>query len=207
MQKLLLAFLTVCVALGVPAQSNSTTAQSVGDWLPRTGTVYVAEDDSKSTPPIQLHAAEPHWNTHPGSNFARAQVFKGPQSSLELKGLNAPAHVASTRPVLYVRLGSDDPELLRRRLHLIQLDQVKDARVVLVFSQNVFGGQREKKYKDIAVAKTDAEPDVWLKVTPDAPLAPGEYGLVSMPSDPSLLPDVVYDFDVAFLEGKPEAKK
>ena len=43
-------------------------------------------------------------------------------------------------------------------------------------------------------------------MTPNGPLAPGEYAIVIMPKDVVMIPDAVYDFDVAFQEAKPESK-
>ena len=128
----------------------------------------------------------------------------GTRASVELKGLNSAVHLQSTSSSFLVRITGDDPELLRGRVHLIRLKQTKDRRLVATFSQNAFGGQHSKKFDDVPVTKVDAEPETWLKVTPETPLSPGEYGLAIMPTDPNLFPDVVYDFDVAVDAAKPE---
>jgi hypothetical protein len=81
---------------------------------------------------------------------------------------------------------------------------MKDRRVVSNFSQNVFGGQRTKRYNDVAINKSDVDPDVWLEVTPQQPLTPGEYAIVFMPKDPLANPDAVYDFNVDSDPPKPQ---
>ncbi len=156
------------------------------------------------SPLVQLHPAEIVSNSHAAGNFARSMVYAGAHASLELKGLNAAAGTDERQPKILVRINGDDPELLRSRVHLIRLQQTKDRRVVSNYSQNIFGGQRTKKYDDIAVTKADAEPDVWLTLTPEEPLTPGEYCVVFMPKDANAWPDSVYDFNVAFDVAKPE---
>ena len=149
------------------------------------------------SPLVQLHPTEVLSNSRAAGNFARSMVYVGARASLELKGLNAVAGTDERQPKILVRISSDDPELLRSRVHLIRLQQTKDRRVVSNYSQNVFGGRRAKKYDDVPVRKADAEPDVWLTLTPEEPLTPGEYCVVFMPKDTNAWPDSVYDFNVA----------
>ena len=152
---------------------------------------------------VQLHPTEITSNSHAVGNFARSAVYAGPHSSVELKGAGSAVRLASAQTSFLVRLTGDDPELLRGRVHLIRLQPTKDRRVVATFSQNIFGGQHSKRFDDVPVIKTDVEPDTWLKVAPEMPLEPGEYGLAIMPKDPNLFPDVVYDFEVGMDADRP----
>lgn len=81
-------------------------------------------------------------------------------------------------------------------MHLIRLEVNKKRRVVANFSQNIFGGQHKKMYDDVAVTKEQVQSGMWLKLSPEKPLTPGQYGIAFMPQDPNLLPDTVYDFAV-----------
>ncbi len=176
-----------------------------GVSLPRSGTVYLLKSEAGAgSPLVQLHPTEILSNSHAAGNFARSMVYVGARASLELKGSSAVAGTDERQPKILVRINSDDPELLRSRVHLIRLQQTKDRRVVSNYSQNVFGGQRAKKYDDVAVRKVDAEPDVWLTLTPEEPLMPGEYCVVFMPKDTNAWPDAVYDFSVAAEVARPE---
>ena len=175
-----------------------------GVILPRAGMIHALDKRSAGPVLVQLHPTEITSNSHAATNFARSAVYAGPHASVELKGLNSVVHLESPESSFLVRLSGDDPELLRGRVHLIRLQQTKDRRVIATFSQNIFGGQHSKHYDDVPVTKADVEADVWLKVTPDLPLKPGEYGLAIMPKDPNLFPDVVYDFDVAVDAARPE---
>ena len=188
----------------VAPASSAPPALPAGITLPRTGAVYLVDTKAGASALVQLHAAEIVSNSHAAGNLARGPVYVGPRASFELKGLNAPSGTDERRPALLVHLAGDDPELLRNRVHLIRLRQTADRRVVSRFSQNVFGGQRSKVYDDVPVSKQDVDPDVWLKLTPEQPLTPGEYCVVFMPKDTNAWPDAVYDFNVAINEAKPE---
>ncbi len=210
--KLLLLCLLLCITTAcepdVWAQDATTAVRQFalpeGVTRPKTGTAFAVDLKANVPSLLQLHPTEVVSNSHAAGNFARSAVYAGPHASVEIKGLNSAVSLASSNASFLVRINSDDPELLRQRVHLIRLDQTKDRRVVSTYSQNIFGGQRTKKYNDIAVTKTDAEPDIWLKVTPLSPLAPGEYGIIFMPKDSNLFPDFVYDFNIAFDAAKPE---
>lgn len=190
--------------LSVSAQSTTSVSTGLPDGivLPKSGTVFALDRKGEHSTLIQIHASEIASNSHAGSNAARSLVYSGPRSSIELKGLNAAVTLADARATFYVRINSDDPELMRARVHLIHLEQTKKNRVVSLFSQNIFGGNRQKKYDDIAIEKSNIEPDVWLQVAPSKPLEPGEYGIVFMPDDKAFSPESVYDFDIAIDAGK-----
>ena len=180
--------------------SVAGTALPDGTILPASGTMFVVQPGQTSSSPTQLHALEIVSNSHAAGNYARAQVFGGPHSTVELDGTAAATDFETQSLIFYIRLNNDDPELLSSRIHLIRLQPNKKRRVVAEYSQNVFGGGHKKTYDDVAVKKEQGQPGMWLKVTPDSTLAPGQYGLALMPQDPNLLPDTVYDFAV-------EAKK
>ena len=190
---------------GEPASSSSSSSSTSGTdaslpagiALPKSGMIHAVDARSGGAVLLQLHPTEITSNSHAAGNFARSAVYAGPHSSVELKGAGAAIRLESAQASFLVRLTGDDPELLRGRVHLIRLQPTKDRRVVATFSQNIFGGQHSKKFDDVPIMKADVEPDMWLKVTPEMPLGPGQYGLAIMPKDPNLFPDVVYDFEVA----------
>ena len=167
-----------------------------GTKLPNSGTVFFLKGSAPGVELLQLHPSEIVSNSHAAANFARSMVYSGPRASIELAGLSAATHLNSDNASFLVHLGGDDPELLRGRVTLIRMKQTKDRRVVSTYSQNVFGGQRTRIYDIVAVSKVDVADGNWLKLTPNAPLLPGEYGIVFLPKDSSLFPDAVYDFDV-----------
>ena len=195
-------FLLFCIpGISISQQpANATSATDIhledGTVLPSSGSVFVVQPDRASVAPAQLHALEIVSNSHAAGNYARAQIFAGPHASVELEGTAAATNFETDNLVFYVRLSVDDPEIMSSRVHLIHLQPNKKRRVVATYSQNVFGGSRKRSYDDVAVQKQQVSSGTWLKVTPDKPLAPGQYGIALMPQDPNLLPDDVYDFGV-----------
>ncbi len=197
---LTLCLLLLLVPMG-KAQTASPDASHLdglpsGVVLPQTGTVF-ALDHAESAPDlVQIHPTEVVSNSHAAGNFARSMVYVGGHASVELDGTSASTNLADGHESFLIRIGGDDPDLVRQRVHLVRLRPTKDRRVVISYSQNIFGGQRKKKVDDIQVKKADAAKDTWLKITPQKPLAPGEYGILFMNNDPAFVPDVVYDFEV-----------
>ncbi len=185
------------------AVNTSPSAESKltdGTALPGSGTVFVVQPGRSSAAPTQLHALEIVSNSHAAGNYARAQVFGGPHSSVELDGPAATTDFETDNLAFYVRLNGDDPEVQGSRVHLLRLQPNKKRRVVATYSQNVFGGQHKKSFEDVSVRKEQVQPGPWLKLTAQMLLSPGQYGIAFMPQDPNLFPDTVYDFAV-------EAKK
>lgn len=200
----LLFFASLCCAFFLSGQVVANGQEvAPGTTLPSTGTVYSVDLVDQKPALVQIHPTEISANTHAGSNFARSMVYSGPHSSIELKGISSAATLHTPEAVFYVRLlGSEDPEILRNRVKLIQLKQVKDRRMVSDFSMNIFGGQRRQHYEEVPVEKRDVPGGVWLKLVPEKALAPGEYGIVFMPKDPNFFADSVYDFTIANSEKK-----
>jgi hypothetical protein len=146
---------------------------------------------------LQIHPSEITNNSHAGSNFARSMVYSGPHSSIELTGVSSAATFHTSQLALYVRLSGDDPDLQRNRVKLLHLHQAKGRRIVSDFSMNIFGGHRSRQFDEIAIAKSDIAGTTWIKLVPQAPLEPGEYGIVFMPKDTNLFAEAVYDFSIA----------
>ena len=194
---LLLSASTFCV-------SQSSPEAAPGISFPATGSVFALDKSSGAGNLVQIHASEIMSNSHAAGNFARSAIYVGARSSVELNGINAATNLSSEKTIFFVRLTLDDPEIFRNRVSLIRLKQSKDRRVVSSFSQNIFGGQRSRHYDEVAIRKVDVAGGAWLKIEPEAPLTPGEYGIVIMPKDPAFITDVVYDFDVAVNTAAPE---
>lgn len=189
----------------LPAQATQELAPGVA--VPASGTVFALDKTAReSTSLVQFHPSEIVSNSHAPGNLARSAVYIGARSSIELAGINAAVHLESGDTSVFFRLSTDDPEILRKRVTLIRLKQDRDRRIVSSYSQNIFGGQRSRKYDEIAVVKTDVADGQWLKLTPEVPLPPGEYGIVVLPKDTNLFADIVYDFDVDLNAAKDDTK-
>jgi hypothetical protein len=201
---LLVLFIPVASAQDASSIGSHDGGLPAGVTLPQSGAIFAIDYKGAQPEVVQLHAAESVSNSHAAGNFARSMVYVGGHASIDLRGLNSSTHLADAQATFYIRANTDDPELMRQRVHLILLEQAKDRRVVIKYSQNIFGGQRKKKYHDIAITKTSAKGNAWLKITPQKPLAPGEYGIAFMSNDPAFVPDAIYDFDMAIGAAAPE---
>jgi hypothetical protein len=204
-----IVFSSFCIRAQNPDSSTAkqpgASSLPPGISFPSSGASYVLDKRDGGSELLQLHASEVALNSRAAGNFARSAVYVGARASVEVNGLTSSVVIQDRSAPIFVKINSDDPELMRARVHLIRMDQTKNRRVVLVYSQNIFGGQRAKNYHDIAITKTDELVDVWLKVTPQAALEPGEYAIVIMPKDANMSPDYVYDFSIA--NGMSKAKK
>jgi hypothetical protein len=206
-RKFSLAFVLLCCTSYLLGQNEKNDPEvAPGISLPTSGTIFGLDLVHQKATLLQIHPTEIVSNSHAGSNFARSQVFAGPHSTVELTGISSAATFHITQAVLYVRLSGDDAELMRNRIKLIRLKQAKDRRIVSDFSMNIFGGQRKRQYDEVPVAKSDIADTTWLKLTPQSPLEPGEYGIVFMPKDANLFADAVYDFSIVG-DPAPKAKR
>ena len=175
-----------------------------GISLPQRGSMYVVDHGPGGAALIQLHATEIVHNLQAAGNMARSLIYVGSRASVELEGINAAVHVKGSKVAFLARLSEDETDLMRSRLALVHLRQGDKRRVVSTYSQNVFGGQRKRQYDLIPLVKKDVADSDWVKLTPEKPLEPGEYGIIVMPKDPTLFPDAVYDFDVDVSVAKPD---
>jgi hypothetical protein len=190
--------LTFCFLIG----AGSLRAQGPEEIAPgvafsRAGGVALLDTSGAAPKAVVVHATEIKSNAHAGSNFARGMVYSGPHSTVELDGTTASLILTSSSPAFYIRLPAEDPDTQRNRITLLRLRPTKDTRVVLDFSQNVFGGSRKRHTDEIAIVKTDVDDGAWVRMTPLKPLEPGEYGITFLPKDQMLFSDTVYDFSVS----------
>ena len=192
--------MAVALCLALPhtfsAQSATNAEIAPGIPFPSSGSIVLLDKTNSQPKVVTLHASEIKSNAHAGSNFARGMVYAGPHSSVELDGVTSSVIVSTTTPVFYIRVATDDPETQRNRVTLVHLRPTKDTRVILDFSANVFGGSRKRHVEEIAIAKSDVDGTSWLRVTPQKPLEPGEYGITYLPKDQMLFSDTVFDFTI-----------
>jgi len=134
-------------------------------------------------------------NAHTGSNIARGLVYSGQHNTVELAGVKSNLILTTATPAFYIHIDPDDPNNQREMMTLVRLKPAKETRIVFNFTANAFGGSRKRHVDVIAVTKVDV-PGNWLKITPQAPLPAGEYGIVLLPTQALLFPDRVYDFSI-----------
>jgi hypothetical protein len=180
------------------AQTPKPTEIAPGITLPTDGVSTVFALDTAANGPVLVHI-QPHEvvsASHAATNFLRAQIYSGPHSSAELDGPHAPISLASTKAILYVRIGGENAEIMRSWVHLLWLQPSKKRREVSDFSRNIFGGQHTRNVDDVPCEMEMVEGTDWLKITPNDPLLPGEFAVAFLPKDVNQYPEVVYDFSV-----------
>lgn len=181
------------------AQTPKPIEVAPGVTLPSSGeeTVFALDQTAAEPSLVHIRPHEVYVNTHAGSNFLRAQVFAGPQAGVELHGPHADIVLLSTGAVFFVRAPGDEAGLISSRLHLVWLDPNKKTREVASFSANVFGGQHRRYVIQVPTTTEKIEGTDWIKITPTAPLLPGEFAIVSLPADANQMPGWAYDFGIA----------
>jgi hypothetical protein len=189
--------LVLALAAASAAQTPKPIEVAPGIALPAEGAVFGLDQGDNGPALLQIHAHEIHYNPHAGKNMLRGMVYAGPHATVEVPGVTSEALFLSTKPVLYVHLQGDDPDILRTRLHLLWLTPAGNTRVAIDMSSNVFGGHRHRNVDEVPSDITMIDGTYWVKITPQAPLVPGEFAVVFLPTDPNLFPDMVYDFTVA----------
>lgn len=202
------AVCTLCLlgtALSGQGQAAPATPEAApGLSLPAAGGVAALDTDSGGAPVVvTLHASEIAIDNHTGANVASSAFYGNRHRSIDLDGATATQILPTSPSALFVCLGQDNRELWRSEATVIRLKVVKDRRVAITFSNNYFGGSLKRIMDVVPIEKTDVPNSCWLKMTPAASLAPGEYAFVFLMKDPSFFPELIYDFSVA---GAGEAK-
>ncbi len=188
-----LALVLLPFALPAPALS---APQQVEPGVSLTGALTLVEHPSTGSPTATtMHASKVGSNAHTGSNIAKGLVYAGQRHTVEIDGLTSSLVLTTNTPTFYVHIDPEDPNDQRAMFTLVRLQQAKDTRVAISFSANTFGGGQKRHVEEVLVSKTDAGHNI-LKMTPQSPLQPGEYGLLMLPEDTKVFPDRIYDFTV-----------
>jgi hypothetical protein len=158
---------------------------------------------------LDMYQGKPEWNRlaqnggdlkkNTGSNILRGIVnpIAGSKQTVELKGLRAGIQAHTTEPVIYFAIDPADPvmgynsETAGNHLRIGRCANKKGNRVVATIDIAVYGKVRQKaQYIDARVERIS---DYWVKITPLAPIKPGEYALVELDNKGSLN-QFVWDF-------------
>jgi len=149
--------------------------------------------------PLRQNGADLNRNT--GGNILRGVInpIAGPRQKLELKDLNARVQSHVQTPSIFFPIDPTDPSLgydsktARNHLRLVRCEEKKDKRIVGVINIALYGKVSHKA--DYLDADVEPVSDYWVKVTPSAPLKPGEYALVEFDGK-GAMNQFVWDFGV-----------
>jgi len=193
------------LAVGVLAQSPSSpgTAEFArGVAIPASGTVFIVTKNVNTAKAQPMTYAVVRINPHVGANFAKQELtfmMAKPKGSFDIHGAKAQLRVRDAAPAIFVFYPRREEEervaALAATWSILHAIPDGDRRVVAAYSYPRMGGATTSEYKKID-CKAERMNDDWVKITPAAPLEPGEYVAAFVPERKDLFADVVYDFAV-----------
>jgi len=153
---------------------------------------------------VPIHHSEVQLNSHKGLNIAGslAGPIYRPKTTVELAGAHARTVLHDPTPSIYIHLlddpdgsgpaGSDQSSTTFAIVQAVS-DPRNDRRVLAQITYTQLSG--DAKRKDGIVETTDERlPGGWWKITPIAPLLPGEYALNPIPKAQNSFSTTVFDF-------------
>jgi hypothetical protein len=157
--------------------------------LPAEGGVFVLDTYLGTPELLQLDQSSGEINRDTARNVLRATInpVSGAKHTIELAGPRAKMQAHASLPAVYINLQAGDEdapskqnaeELPWDRFRMVKVKVKGDKRIVGVIKVAVFGKSTQQQDAIDATAQQIGEG--WIKVTPKAPLAPGEYALVEM---------------------------
>ena len=194
------------------AEEAKTPEAAPGLKLPDTGGVFLLDAFQRQEELAEVGQNGGQINAHRGANILRAVIdpFSGPKQSIELPGAHAQVQSHLLQPSLFVNVEEtrdegDDSEAEARpkkaekpltgadRFRLVRAESKKDVRVIGNLKIALTG--RVSEQQTLVPVSAEALSGGWYKITPQAPLKPGEYALVEMlgPREMNLY---VWDFGV-----------
>jgi hypothetical protein len=123
----------------------------------------------------------------------------GSKQTIELSGLHAKIQSHDLSPVLYFSIDTSDAssgytaESAKNFLRMVRCETKKGNRIVAVMKIAVYGKVDQKA--QYVETRVEAVSDYWVKISPAAPLKPGEYALVEIDAKGSMN-EFVWDFGV-----------
>ncbi len=160
--------------------------------LPEEGGVYALDTYLNEPQLVPLDQTGGEINRHTGHNVLRGVInpVAGSKHTIELPGASSKLQIHATLPTIYVDLDAGQTEdqaedtkkpaaeLPWDRFRIVRAQAKGDKRIVGEIKIAVYG----KASQEEQVVPTDAEQlgQGWIKLTPKAPLDPGEYAVAEL---------------------------
>src|SRR5579864_1583806 len=175
------------------AEQSKQPEVAPGLKLPDADGVYLLDVYKQKPALIEVTQSGGELNKNMTRNILRAAIdpIATSKQSIEIKGPRATVQAHEAQPRLYVRTGQPDddtvyddkgrpktPPPLADRYRLVRAEKKKDSRVVGNLKIAFYG--KVSQQGNWVPTKIEALTADWAKVTPEKPLAPGEYALVEM---------------------------
>jgi len=192
------------------AQEARSPAVGPGLRLPEAGGVFLLDSYQGTPGLVELSQNGGEVNQQRGKNVLRAALnpFAGSKHSIELKGARAQVQVHVSQPILYLNVEPAEADsgaasgaeatahaapALAERYRIARLSRKKDSRVIGNLKVAFTG--KVSQQQDRVPSVVEPVSGQWVKLTPLAPLAPGEYAVVEMLSEKEINL-YVWDFGV-----------
>jgi hypothetical protein len=157
--------------------------------LPSEGGVYALDTYLAQPELVPLDQINGDVNRHTAHNVLRAAVnpVSGTKHTIELPGTRSKIQLHAGLPAIYINLDAatedDDPskktvELPWDRFRVVRAQVKGDRRIVGAVKTAVFG--KVSQEQDTIPATAEQLGEGWIKLTPKAPLEPGEYAIAEM---------------------------
>ena len=175
------------------AEQSRQPTVATGLKLPDADGVYLLDVYNQKPELIEVTQSGGELNKNMTRNILRAAInpIASSKQSIEIKGPRAPVQAHEVEPALFVRIahGDDDtvyddkgraktPPPLADRYRLVRAERKKDSRVVGNLKIAFYG--KVSQQGNWVPTKVEPFTSDWARVTPEKPLAPGEYALVEM---------------------------
>ncbi len=158
-----------------------------GITLPADGGVFLLDEFQGTPELIGLQQSGADVNKNTARNILRASVnpIAGSKQTIELKGGHALVQAHVPAPSIYILLEAasdsgprETSEKPADRYHIVKCEEKNGNRVVGAIDIAVYG--KVKQQANVLETRTEAQGGEWVRITPAAPLQPGEYALVEM---------------------------
>ncbi len=154
--------------------------------LPFSDGVFMLDVYQGKSELVALVQSEADLNKNTGRNILRGVLnpVSSSRQTIELKGPQARIQSHAAVPVFFFRTRTADiqtnstPDTAKDRFRIVRCENRKGNRILTVYSIAVYGKVKQQtQYVEI---RQETVSDYWEKITPAAPLQPGEYALVEV---------------------------
>jgi hypothetical protein len=163
---------------------------AAGLRLPPEGGVYALDTYLALPELVPLDQSTGEVNRHTGHNVLRAAInpLAGAKSTIEIAGPRSKIQIHASLPAIYINLDASQQEpasdakpgaeLPWDRFRIVRAEIKGDKRIVGSLKSSVTGKSSQEQEGVPATAEQMSEG--WIKLTPKAPLEPGEYAVAEL---------------------------
>jgi hypothetical protein len=177
--------------LAAERQAEEARSPQVAPGLrvPSDGGILLLDTYQNQPQLVELQQSGGEINRNVKHNILRAAIIPmaSAKQSIELPGLHAAIQAHSDLPSIYVNVNepthgaialSQQPEQPWDRFHIVRMQAKNGKRIVGDIKINPLG--KASQEQNLVPTTADQLTGGWVKVTPNQPLAPGEYAVVEL---------------------------